>query len=394
MASFEQYDPAMYTDSPIQAGAATALLRDYMEIPTVTGNLEANHQGLSFIGQRLSDAGLYVSYIPRVVGKHDEALLASSLSDNTMNPRILLSGHQDVTPVIETTGHSLDYDYHPEENIPIWVGRGAVDMKAAVAGFVVAAEALRSRQTNFDYGILLTTDEESNPLNHNGTRELVNQGLDPKMVVMPDGGYFDWRLEGGAKGAMHVTFEATRGISGHGSRPQAEDTAIERVAMAIAELRDEFRTQTLHEDTCNFGFLTGGETHNQIPPAASFGVDFRLTEPDSRAKRNMLVEKLCYKYQLGARIVGQGDIIRHDMDHPLMRGFADVMERVVGVKTDGDNLSCGGSDARFFNAKGKPCAVFYPYGGNHHGEREWVHPQSVELLPHLILNYLVEFAGR
>src|ERR1700681_1983077 len=91
----------------------------------------------------------------------------------TGSPNMCFAGHTDVVPV----GAAENWSFDPFAAVlkeGVLCGRGAVDMKGAIAAFVAAAEAfLGKRGANFTGSIsfLITGDEEGVAIN--GTRKVL-----------------------------------------------------------------------------------------------------------------------------------------------------------------------------------------------------------------------------
>jgi succinyl-diaminopimelate desuccinylase len=273
-----------------------------------------------------------------------------------------------------------------------YVGRGVYDMKCAIAAYMKVVDELQDRLANYDFNIMLTSDEEmSGGLVANGTREFVKEGYLPEVVCLPDGGR-EWQLEASAKGVMNFLLEA-HGKASHGSRPWLGENAIYKLMDALQDLRQRFQDQTPDTDTLNIGVIQGGEIFNKVPHYAMAELDIRLEDAGSRQRRTAMIEELCRKHDLTATLKIELDPLHNDLNNFYVRGFTEIVERVVGVKAEGVK-SYGGSDARFFAYKGIPYINFYPFGGGHHADDEWIEARSLQQLPQVFRQYLDRVAKR
>jgi acetylornithine deacetylase/succinyl-diaminopimelate desuccinylase-like protein len=162
------------------------LLDDLIAFPSVSDNHAANHAALDYIAKYLQERGMYIQRFDPTATAH-EALIASTRMDNAKRPAILLAAHVDVIgadPAMFSMRH---------ENGK-YIGRGVLDMKFAIAGYLKVVDELRQSLRSYDFAIFITSDEELGGRDGvNSTREFVQSGYLPKVVVLPDGGA-DWQL--------------------------------------------------------------------------------------------------------------------------------------------------------------------------------------------------------
>ena len=115
---------------------------------------------------------------------------------DTMHPKLLLAAHIDVVP-----GPEALFTPKIDNDNQRMYGRGAYDMKMAIACYMLLLEELKERLGELDFGIMLTSDEEIGGMN--GVRCLLEAGYSADAVLLPDGG-FNWNFEEAAKGVLHV----------------------------------------------------------------------------------------------------------------------------------------------------------------------------------------------
>src|SRR4029077_3958926 len=78
----------------------------------------------------------------------------------TEGPNLCFAGHTDVVPVGDATAWRADA-FEAREEDGILIGRGAVDMKSAIAAFAAAAEsAIAAGRVRGSLSFLITGDEE------------------------------------------------------------------------------------------------------------------------------------------------------------------------------------------------------------------------------------------
>jgi succinyl-diaminopimelate desuccinylase len=157
------------------------------------------------------------------------------------HPVVCFAGHTDVVP----TGPLAHWDgdpFVPTERDGWLYGRGAADMKASLAAFVVAIEAFVGRHPGApgSIALLLTSDEEGPSVD--GTARVVEklaaagERIDFCVVGEPTAvDALGDMIKNGRRGTLSGTL-TVKGIQGHIAYPHLADNPIHRVAPALAEL--------------------------------------------------------------------------------------------------------------------------------------------------------------
>jgi len=357
------------------------ILRTLIAFPSVTSDEKANHALFDYVTAYLKRRGMHVLRFEPTTS-HREALVASTRPKNAKTPTVLLAAHTDVV-----AAEPQQFQLHREGDT--YVGRGVYDMKGAIASYLKIVDDLRDHLAEYDFAIMLTSDEEVVTDDINGVRDLVAAGYRPQVVCLPDGGR-DWQLEASAKGIMRYNLEA-HGKAAHGSRPWLGENAVLKLTKALHHLQIHFKDHGPETDTFNIGVIEGGEVFNQVPHYAKAEFEIRLNDADSKQRTQALIATLCHEYDLTATVHLEFDLTATDINHPLVRSFSKIVENVVGIKMVGVK-SYGGSDARYFAAQGIPYMCFYPFGGGHHGPDEWLDAASLTQLPEILHRYLDKVA--
>jgi acetylornithine deacetylase/succinyl-diaminopimelate desuccinylase-like protein len=208
---------------------------------------------------RLEELGLQTS----ITGPKDTPALWGSFGEGG----IILSGHLDTVPIGD--GWSRGQGEIQGDRI---FGRGASDMKGAVAANLDAAEILVEEGVPFS--IFLTTDEEEGMF---GALEL--SGLDVlekargiligeptgMMIVAREKGVYRFRI-------------TTKGKAGHSSQPWLGENAIMKMHRIISRL-DDMLTSPMdftEERTASVTTINGGAKNNVIPESCSAEIDVRF----------------------------------------------------------------------------------------------------------------------
>ncbi|WP_213993716.1 M20 family metallopeptidase [Sodalis sp. dw_96] len=156
-------------------------------------------------------------------------------------------------------------------------GRGASDMKAAVAAFIVACVQHQQAVRDGDGVILILTGGEETGCD--GARALLEDArivLPPVKALIVGEPTSNYPVIG-HKGALWLRCE-TQGKAAHGAMPELGINAIYMAAEAIAKIR-HFKPGAPHplmkQPTLNVGTISGGLNINSVPDRCSFDVDIR-----------------------------------------------------------------------------------------------------------------------
>jgi succinyl-diaminopimelate desuccinylase len=208
-------------------------------------------------------------------------------------PHFCFAGHTDVVPVGE--GWKAD-PFAAEVKDGMLYGRGAADMKSAIAAFVAAVAKTGKPPEKFkgSISLLITGDEEGAAVN--GTVKLLEwlkargEKIDHCVVGEPTSmGHAGDTLKIGRRGS--INFKLTvKGVQGHVGYPQKAKNPIP----ALAELITQLATHKLdkgndHFDPSTLAFTSvdvGNDATNVIPGEARAAFNIRFNDkhtPDSLA---------------------------------------------------------------------------------------------------------------
>lgn len=354
-------------------------LEKLVAMPTVSSNLAANNAALDYIQAELNHHELYVK---RYEFNGYGALVATTSKD-TRTPKVLLAAHLDVVP-------GPDSVFTLREADSKYFGRGVFDMKFAIASYLEMLQALQGDLRDYDFGIMLTTDEEEGGLN--GVKPLVELGYKPQVVVLPDGAS-NWQIETFAKGFILGSI-STSGKSAHGSRPWEGDSASFKLVNLLHELQAFFSGQTHSTNTLNISKLEAGEAKTQIPALAKAFVDIRFMSNTERDKIIHFIDMLCHKYDATLAIEPlEGHPCMNELTNPLIKTFADCVTATTGQEVSG-TISYGASDARFFAGINVPAIICRPPGGGQHADDEWIDKRGYEQYSQILVDFLHKVARR
>ena len=179
----------------------------------------------------------------RVINLWAKRPAATARHANAASPLAVFAGHTDVVPTGPLAQWQSD-PFTPTLRAGRLYGRGAADMKASIAAFVVAIEEFVAAQpdTALALGVLLTSDEEGPALD--GTvkvceaLELRGERLDYCIVGEPTAlARSGDTIKNGRRGSLSGRL-LVKGMQGHIAYPQRAKNPIHLVAPALAELVD------------------------------------------------------------------------------------------------------------------------------------------------------------
>jgi succinyl-diaminopimelate desuccinylase len=281
-------------------------------------------------------------------------------------PRVILHGHVDVVP-------AHDEQFEPRVEDDRLIGRGAYDMKGALAAMMCA---LRDVADNGEVRVrfICVPDEESEAVEHHCTDALVQEGLRADFAIT--GEPTDLHIGVQAKGVLAVRVEVS-GTAAHGSTPWAGDNAILKaydVFRRIETLRFSRESSDLFDrPSINVARIVGGDAFNKVPDRCTMDVDIRFLPNQDPAEilaeiRALPDVRIVKTFQRAPALVSRAN--------PYVRGLRDA----VSNSLEGEALSIGrdgASDAISFLQAGIPAVEFGPVGAGHHGPEEWVSIDSL-----------------
>ena len=268
-------------------------------------------------------------------------------------PSVILHGHVDVVP-------AHDGQFIPRVEGDRLIGRGAYDMKGALAAMMCAVKDVADNG-KVRVRFICVPDEES-------------EGLRADFAIT--GEPTDLHIGVQAKGVLAVRVEVT-GIAAHGSTPWAGDNAILKaydVFRRIETLRFSRESSDLFDrPSINVSRIAGGDAFNKVPDRCTMDVDIRFLPNQEPGKILAEIRALP-----DVRIVKtfQRAPARVSRQNPYVRALRDAVSKSL----DDEALSIGrdgASDAISFLEAGVPAVEFGPIGGGHHGPEEWVSIDSL-----------------
>ena len=274
----------------------------------------------------------------------------------TDGPNLCFAGHTDVVPV----GDPADWTHDPfgaEIADDRMYGRGAVDMKGAIAAFVAGVARVLAEGGPFKGSVsfLITGDEEGPAIN--GTIKVLHwlaergERLDACIVGEPTNpAEMGEMIKIGRRGSYNGRLKAF-GVQGHVAYPDQADNPVHRMIRLLDTLvsppldqgTEHFQPSGLQVTTVD----VGNPTTNLIPASVNAGFNVRFNDLWSgRSLDEALRRRLdaCgSRYELTASVSGESFLTAPG---PLSDALVSAIERVCGAPPE-LSTSGGTSDARF-----------------------------------------------
>ena len=273
-------------------------------------------------------------------------------------------------------------------------GRGAFDMKYAIACYMKLLFDLGKNLKNYNFGLMITSDEEVG--GENGVKKLLKEGFRSKVAFVPDCGK-NWNFMKKAKGVWHFSVEA-EGKSAHGSRPWLGENAIEKLFEFLKEAKKIFPKEPCHKkhhwhETFNIGKIEGGRATNQVPDFAKANIDIRFTSMEKFKKIKKYLNQLAKKYKISFENLSFCEPFECDFQNPYFKIFKKIAKEKFKIKT-GKYFSHGTNDGRFFAKKKIPTIILRPKGSGSHSDKEWIDIEDLEKFYLVLKEFTIKVAKK
>ena len=282
------------------------------------------------IGALLEAAGFDVSYHEFA---DERTSLVARLDGSGDGRPICFTGHIDIVPLGRATwAHD---PFAGEQDGDRLYGRGATDMKGAVAAIIVAAQriaALPDRRAGLV--IVLTAGEETRC---EGAHHLAAEpgALGSAGAIVIGEPTANAPLVG-HKGLVRYRIR-TSGVTAHASMPEEGDNAIYKMAEVVRRLETfDFGVAphaVMGVPTLNVGTITGGLNINSVPDEAEIGVDIR-TIPGQTAGDIGKRLQAALGPQASVTNIASEQSVETDAGDEWVQQVYDVMEPLLGHRPE------------------------------------------------------------
>ena len=280
----------------------------------------------------------------------------------TTRPHLCFAGHTDVVPVGDAAAWSREA-FAADIVDGVLIGRGAVDMKSAIAAFAAAAAAaLAEGAVKGSLSFLITGDEEGAALD--GTKRVVEtlraegEVIDHCIVGEPTSAEsFGDMVKIGRRGSINVGIRV-EGVQGHVAYPHRAANPVPVLIRLLAALQArvlddgyvDFQPSNLEVTTID----VGNPTPNLIPAVATARLNIRFNPAHRgadlaawvQAEADRAAEGFPGTITLTPAISGEAFLTEQG---PFTELVAGAVEAVSGQRPDLSTTG-GTSDARFLRA--------------------------------------------
>ncbi|QEC47736.1 M20 family metallopeptidase [Baekduia soli] len=281
-------------------------------------------------------------------------------------PTVILHGHLDVVPAYAA-------QFAPTVEGDRLIGRGAYDMKGALAAMMCAVKDVAAQQ-QVRVRFVCVPDEESEDVSSRSTDVLIASGLTGDFALT--GEPTDLHIGIQAKGVLAARV-AVSGVAAHGSTPWLGDNAILKAHDAFRRIEtlpfSRESSDLFDRPSINLARIEGGDAFNKVPDRCTMDVDIRFLPTQDPGEilaqiRAIPDVEILKCFTRAPAVVSRAN--------PYVRALRDA----IGRSIEGEALSVGrdgASDAVSFLEAGIPAVEFGPVGAGHHGPQEWVSISSL-----------------
>ncbi|HEX3174932.1 MAG TPA: M20/M25/M40 family metallo-hydrolase [Solirubrobacterales bacterium] len=292
-------------------------------------------------------------------------------------PTVVLHGHLDVVP-------GLEGQFEPRLEGDRLYGRGAYDMKGALAAMLLVVAGMRD-QGGMRVRLGIVGDEESEEEAERGSDHLVDSGFVGDFAIT--GEPTDLQIGVEAKGVLALRLEVS-GLAAHGATPWLGDNAVLKAHDVFRSIESlpfaRHSSELFDRPSINLGRILGGDALNKVPDRCAIDVDIRYLPDQDPAVvleqvRGLPDAEVTPLFTRPPAVV--------ERDSPFVVGLREA----VSAHHDGEPMSVGrdgASDAVSFLRVGVPAVEFGPAGDGHHGPQEWVSVASLEVYRQTLDSFL------
>jgi succinyl-diaminopimelate desuccinylase len=328
---------------------AQALIRCASVTPANAGALDvlqATLEGLGFVARRLPFEAPGTEPVDNLYARFGRG-----------RPHFCFAGHTDVVPPGDHGAWAND-PFAGEIADGMLLGRGAVDMKGAIACFTgAAARFLAARGPGFEGSIslLITGDEEGPAVN--GTKRMLDwlaahgETIDHCVVGEPTNpSRVGEMIKNGRRGSLNGRL-TVKGVQGHVAYPHLADNPVPRLLRMLSRLAARrFDDASEYFQASNLEITSvdvGNTATNVIPAEARAAVNIRFNVAHTGASLSAWLRDECAAeggdHELEISVSGEAFLTERG---PFTDLLAEVIREVAGLEPELSTTG-GTSDARF-----------------------------------------------
>jgi len=371
-----------------------ALAQDWVRIRSVTPNDNGLQQ---IIGSRLTSAGFTVQNLAFDGIQNLYARFGDS------SPLFCFAGHTDVVPANDPEAWRVS-PFSGEIVDRLLYGRGAADMKGAIAAMMTAAFRFREMltQNRGSIAFLLTGDEEGPAIN--GTVKVIewlkkrNETIDYCLVGEPTSlKRIGDTIKNGRRGSLNGRI-LLKGESGHVAYPHLAENPLHQGIELLRQLREiPFDSGDRHFDPTRLSLtnLQGGTgTDNVTPGSFEIRFNIRFGIASTAASIREKIEKVLSRLELPHTFEWKESAAPFLTEKGKLIDSMIAAVRKVNRISPQLSTSGGTSDARFFAREGIEVAELGLKSELIHKVNESVPVADIQLLSELYFQILTNIFSK
>ena len=321
----------------------------------------------------------------------------------TLQPNFMFAGHLDVVP----PGNLKDWTvkpFNPSVKKKHLIGRGANDMKSAVASWIVAVSKFVSKNKNLNGSIslLITGDEEGIAIN--GTKKVVEylkkrkEKINFCLVGEPTNpNKLGEMIKIGRRGSItgRLTIIGTQGHVAYPHRANNPSNTIVKILKKLKEIKFDEGTKNFQATNLEVTKINIDNSADNVIPGlanATFNIRFNNKHSSSSLKKKLnavfknITKKNKSKFKVEYMVSGEAFLTKPNQTTYMIQSIIKKMTKIKPkLSTTG-----GTSDARFIR-KIAPCLEFGLVGKTMHKVDEAVSLSDLKKLTNIYTNILENY---
>jgi succinyl-diaminopimelate desuccinylase len=321
----------------------------------------------------------------------------------TLQPNFMFAGHLDVVP----PGNLKDWTvkpFNPSVKKKHLIGRGANDMKSAVASWVVAVSKFvsKNKKLNGSISLLVTGDEEGIAIN--GTKKVVEylkkrkEKINFCLVGEPTNpNKLGEMIKIGRRGSItgKLTIIGTQGHVAYPHRANNPSNTIVKILKKLKEIKFDEGTKNFQATNLEITKINIDNSADNVIPGlanATFNIRFNNKHSSSSLKRKLnavfksITKKNKSKFKIEYMVSGEAFLTKPNQTTYMIQNIIKKMTKIKPkLSTTG-----GTSDARFIR-KIAPCLEFGLVGKTMHKIDEAVSLSDLKKLTNIYTNILENY---
>ena len=318
-------------------------------------------------------------------------------------PNFMFAGHLDVVPPGDLKDWTVK-PFNPAIKKNYLIGRGANDMKSAIASWVVAVNnfVLNKKEIKGSISLLITGDEEGIAIN--GTKKMVNylkkkkEKIDFCLVGEPTNpNKLGEMIKIGRRGSItgELTVIGTQGHVAYPHRANNPSTTIIKILDEIKKIKFDKGTKDFQPTNLEVTKININNTADNIIPGvarATFNVRFnnKYSSSSLRNKLNKIFKRITKKdksnFKIEYRVSGEAFLTKPNKTTYMIQN---VIKNITKIKPQLSTTG-GTSDARFIR-KIAPCLEFGLVGKTMHKVDEAVSISDLKKLTKIYTEILKNY---